>query len=425
MEPLRKAAFALVLTPVLAAAFMALLAAALAVPDKAVARNVAEDWELFGHARLPSFTGRKIDVGTECIGVSFGLGDAPGIGPLEAAARSPVIFDCPSLLGHVLRGETSNAGDYARYWHGYAVISRPLLALIPYHDVRMLTFNAMAALFAFLAAGLWRIGGARLALGALLPFYFVNYSGFFELWTKAAGWIVMLVAANIIVRTNWTQARTPYLIFYFTGALTAYVDLLTTPLLVFGFPAALYFLLRRREAGAAPADEVARLAWIGAFWTLGYAGLWLAKIAISAAVAGPEVWASTLEMAAFRLNGAFASVKHFPGAATLENFEAFKGLWGGLAILTFFVAPIARKNVRARLFRMLRASPALVLLAVSPVVWYEILSNHSQIHGLFTHANLALTFLPFSLALTNAVPSGSASLESRRMAGEAATTGAA
>lgn len=425
MEPLRKAAFALVLTPVLAAAFMALLAAALAVPDKAVARNVAEDWELFGHARLPSFTGRKIDVGTECIGVSFGLGDAPGIGPLEAAARSPVIFDCPSLLGHVLRGETSNAGDYARYWHGYAVISRPLLALIPYHDVRMLTFNAMAALFAFLAAGLWRIGGARLALGALLPFYFVNYSGFFELWTKAAGWIVMLVAANIIVRTNWTQARTPYLIFYFTGALTAYVDLLTTPLLVFGFPAALYFLLRRREAGAAPADEVARLAWIGAFWTLGYAGLWLAKIAISAAVAGPEVWASTLEMAAFRLNGAFASVKHFPGAATLENFEAFKGLWGGLAILTFFVAPIARKNVRARLFRMLRASPALVLLAVSPAVWYEILSNHSQIHGLFTHANLALTFLPFSLALTNAVPSGSASLESRSMAGEAATTGAA
>ncbi len=424
MDPIRKAAIAIVMAPILAAAFMVLLAAALAVPDKAVARNVAEDWELFGHARLPSFTGRKIDVGTECIGVSFGLGDAPHVSPMEAAARAPVIFDCPSLLGHVLRGENSNAGDYARYWHGYAAISRPLLALMPYHDVRMLTFNAMAALFAFLAAGLWRAGGWRLALGALAPFYFVNYSGFFELWTKAAGWIVMLVAANIIVRTTWTRARSPYLLFFFMGAMTAYVDLLATPLLVFGFPAALYFLLRRREAGERPLDEIAHLALIGAFWTLGYGGLWLAKIAIAAAVAGPAVWASTVEMASFRLNGAFESVKLFPGAATLENFEAFKGLWGGLAILAFFIAPLARKGARARLVATLRASPALALLAVSPFVWFEILSNHSQIHGLFTHANLALTFLPFSLALTNAGALRPASTSGLHPAGRVAATDA-
>jgi hypothetical protein len=402
MKTLWKAALAIVATPFLAAAFWALLAAALSVPDKAVARNISEDWELFGHSRLPSFTGRKIDVGTECIGVSYGLGDGEGANPFAAAARSPVIFDCPTLVGHVRRGEPANSGPYAQYWHGYAVISRPLLAIIPYHDVRMLTFNAMAALFASLAIGLWRVGGARLAIGALLPFYFINYSGFFELWTKAVGWMVMLVAANIIVRTDWTRSRTPYLLFYFMGAMTAYVDHLSTPLLIFGFPAALYFLLKRREAGDPLRADIVSLALIGAFWSLGYGGLWLAKIAIATHSLGPDFWASTLEIAAFRVNGAFESVKHFVGAATLENFEAFKAFWGGLAILTFFVAPLVRRHSRARLVAMLRASPALGLLAVSPIVWYELLSNHSQIHGLFTHANLALTFLPFSLVLTKA-----------------------
>lgn len=419
MTAFRKAAIAVVLTPVLAAAFLALLAAALAIPDDTIARNIAEDAELFEHPRIHSFTGRKIDVGTECIGVSYGLGDAADAPAFAAAARSPVIFDCPSLLGHVGRGvavgsgtaagEPAGAGDYAHYWHGYAAILRPLLALFPYHDVRMLTFNAMAALFAFLGVGLYRAAGARFAFAALLPFYFVNYSGFFELWTKAAAWIVMLAAANIIVRTQWTAGKRPHLLFYFAGAACAYVDLSSTPLLVFGYPAALYFLLARRDEPASARAETARLVTIGAFWTLGYAGLWLAKIAIAAMVLGPDVWASAARTAAFRLNGDYESVKHFLGAATLENFEAFKGLWGGLAVLTFFVAPFVRKGGAARFASLVKGTPALALIALSPFVWYEIMSNHSQIHGLFTHANLVLTFLPFSLVLARADLPASAS----------------
>ena len=398
---LRSAGLALLLTPILAAAFVALLAAALALPDKPVADHIAEDAALFEHPRIHSFSGRKIDVGTECIGVSYGLGDA-NASLFEAAVRSPVIYDCPTLLAFVEHGDRSGAGDYTNYWHGYAAISRPLLALFPYHDVRMLTFNAMAILFGFLALGIARSAGARFAFAALLPFFFVNYSGFFELWTKAAPWIVMLVAANVIVRTNWTRGRRPYLLFYFAGAATAYLDLLSTPLLVFGYPAALYFLFAPRTERLGARSQVLLLAAIGAFWTIGYAGLWLMKPAIAAAVLGPEVWAEFARTAAFRINGAYESVKHFVGAGTLENLEAFKGLWGGLAIITFFIIPLARSKTRARLVAIAGQAPAVALLAVSPFIWYEILSNHSQIHGLFTHANLVLTFLPFSLALANA-----------------------
>jgi len=123
------------------------------------------------------------------------------------------------------------------------------------------------------------------------------------------------------------------------------------------------------------------------------------KPAIAAAVLGPDVWAEFARTAAFRLNGDYESVKHFIGAGTLENLEAFKGLWGGLAIITFFIAPFMRRSGRARFAALARRAPTLILIAASPFVWYEILSNHSQIHGLFTHANLVLTFLPFSLVL--------------------------
>jgi len=236
MKTARKIALAVVLTPALAGLFLLALSAALSIPDAAIAKNIATDSALFEHARAYSFSGRKIDVGTECIGVSYGLADEQRTSKLVAAMRSPVIYDCPSLIAFVERGERASAGDYTNYWHGYAAISRPLLALFPYHDVRMLTFNAMAILFGFLALGLARATTARLAFAALLPFFFVNYSGFFELWTKAAPWMVMLVAANIIARTDWSGDRRPFLLFYFAGAATSYVDLLSTPLLIFGIP---------------------------------------------------------------------------------------------------------------------------------------------------------------------------------------------
>lgn len=409
----RSAALALALTPALAALFTALLVAVLSIPDKPIVRHILADAALFEHSRIHSFSGRKVDVGTECIGVSFGLGDERGASAFEAAMRAPVLFDCPSLLAYADGAENPGAGDYSHYWHGYAVVSRAVLALFPYHDLRMLTFNTMAALFAFLAFSLARAAGARFAFAALLPFYFINYSGFFTLWTKAAPWIVMLVAAIVIVRTKWSAGRRPYLLFYFAGAATAYLDLLAVPLLVFGFPAALYFLFALKSEPLEAKAQVLRLVAIGAFWTLGYAGILFAKIAIAAAVLGPGIVADALATAAFRLNGAHESVKHFIGAGTLENLEAFKGLWGGLAAITFFVLPLARKESRERLAVLAREAPAVALIAASPFVWYEIVSNHSQIHGLFTHANLALTFLPFSLALAGAATPVSSSRSAR------------
>lgn len=399
MTTVKKFALALALTPALAGLFLLALAAALSIPNAPIVKNIATDSALFEHPRIHSFSGRKIDVGTECIGVSYGLADEQRTSKLVAALRSPVIYDCPSLIVFVERGERAGAGDYTNYWHGYAAISRPLLELFPYHDVRMLTFNAMAILFGFLALGLTQRTSARFALAAFLPFFFVNYSGFFELWTKAAPWMVMLAAANIIVRTDWSGGRRPFLLFYLAGAATSYVDLLSTPLLVFGYPAAIYFLLALKDGPISAREQAKRLFLIALFWTIGYAGVWLMKPAIAAAVLGPGVWAEFAKTAAFRLNGDYESVKHFIGAGTLENLEAFKGLWGGLAIVTFFIAPFVRQSGRARFAALAHRAPALILIAASPFVWYEILSNHSQIHGLFTHANLVLTFLPFSLVL--------------------------
>lgn len=398
----RRAAQAIAAVPVLVAIFLGLLMAASAVPSAPVAGHVAEDRDLFAAPRLRVVTGRKIDVGTECLGVSFGLPAVADESLFERAVRAPVATTCPALIDEVTTGAAAadEVVDYHRYWNGYAAISRPLLVFMPYRDLRMLTFNLMAGLFVALGHKLARDFGLKFAFAALLPFYFVNYAGFFMLWTKAASWAVMLGAALYFAYARRPYERDPLFGFFVVGALTAYFDLLTTPLMVFGVPAYVYFFyLWKRGDAPVGRDLVLRLVAIGGFWFAGYAGLWMAKFALSALVVGPGAIAEIVSAAANRINGDWDSVKHFLGAATLENLEAFKPIWGVATLVTFFILPFASARRRMAALSLARRAPVFAALGLAPFVWFEILSNHSQIHGLFTHANLVLTLIPLSLVL--------------------------
>lgn len=386
------------LIPLLAGLFLLALAGAQSLPNAPIEKHLAVDTVDFSKDRPYAFNGRKVDMTTECIGVSYGIG-APEKGAVDRAARSPVFLGCPTLLAH-LSGAPAATSDYARYWHGYAVLSRLLLSALPYHDVRMLIFNAVVLLFFTLGLSLYRKFGLTFAFAVLFPFFFINYAGFMTLITKAVTWFVALGGAIYFARAERPYRRDPFIAFFIIGALTSYLELLTTPLFVFGFCAFIYFFeFYRRGGGAGPRGDFLRLFLAGGFWAAGYALLWITKFMIAAAVIGPDLWRDVVETAAFRLNGAYESTKPWFGAATLENFEVFHVGWGAVVIVVFLIMPFARPQRRRAALDFARRGPVYVALGLSPYAWFELMSNHSQIHGIFTHANLVLFFLPLSLIL--------------------------
>ena len=393
---------ALALAPVIAAVFLGALYLSASLPNAPIAGHLAEDRALFAAERLYAATGRKIDVGTECLGMSFGLpARAPARGATARAVRAPVYLSCAALFSSLEQDAAAAPSiDYARYWHGYAAISRPMLALFPYHDFRMLYFNGVLLLAVALAFRLYRDFGLKFAVAVFLPFYFVNYAGFLLLWTKAVTVIVALGASLYFAHARRPYERDPYLAFFVIGALTAYFDWLTAPLFVFAFPAYIYFFyLYRGGPAPRPREAIVRLLIMGGFWAAGYAGLLVAKFILAAIVMGEGYWNDIVGSGMIRFRGAYESVKPWPGAAILENLEAFKALWGPLALVVFIVAPLARKSGRAAARALFARAPVFAFLAASPFVWYEILTNHSQIHATYTHAILVLFFLPMSLVL--------------------------
>lgn len=390
----RKALIALALTPVLAALFFGGAISAFAIPNGPILRNLTERPEVLLARRADN--GRVIDADTECIGMSVGLGLAVDPAPLiRRAINAQSLYGCDALMRWTDGSKTEAIRDYFRYWHGYLVIARPVLAVMPYNDLRGYLFTLSAGLFVWL---LWRVGedlGPKAALALAAPFLVINAMGFWVVATKAVTWLLAIGAGLVLCRRRSRGA--PLLTFFVLGALTAFFDFFTAPAFVFCF-AALIWALYEKRAGQEPAWSAFVL--MGLFWTAGWAGFILIKIAIAAAVLDTDVWRNFVDAALFRVRGESDYVDSFvPGAALYENIAAMKSFWGPVAVIVFIILPFAAKARRARWAALAKERSVLLGIAAAPLLWLEVFTNHTQIHAAFTQINYAPAFILAALVL--------------------------
>lgn len=380
----------LLLVPILTGLFWVLMTAVMALPDKPIREHILEDAALLAVEYQSAFNGRRIDLFTECIGVTAGM--APLLQNEPRAVAVPVWPGCgPMQLG--LAGKEAPAQAYHRYWHGYAVPGRVLLSVLPYADLRAVVFLVTAGLMIWLAVRLACLAGAGFAAAFFLPFLFVNFAGPLMLLTKAVAWWVLLGFSVWLAGKKRDQTRLPLMAFFLCGALTAYTDFLTTPALNAAIPAMVWWV----AVGNKTAQPLHALFWLLSFFALGYVGLWAAKFILAAATLGPSVWANIGEATSLRLRGGDSSP--WPLVAILKNIQALKALWGPLTVIIFGVLPFVTKERRARAKVLWREGRVFLFAALTPILFMEILSAHAQVHGFFTHVNLLPLLIVSSLIL--------------------------
>jgi len=273
------------------------------------------------------------------------------------------------------------------------VPGRLLLSVLPYAHLREVIFLVTTGLMIWLAVRLASLAGAHFAGAFFLPFLFVNFAGPLMLLTKAVAWWVLLGFSVWLTGEKRDQTRLPLMAFFLCGALTAYTDFLTTPALNAAIPAMVWWLTARNKT----AQPLRALFWLLVFFTLGYVGLWVAKFILAAATLGPSVWVNIGEATSLRLRGGDSS--SWPLVAMLENIAALKALWGPLTVIIFGVLPFVTKERRARARVVWEEGRVFLLAAMTPILFMEILSAHSQVHGLFTHLNLLPLLIVGSLIL--------------------------
>lgn len=374
------------------------------VPDRWVVaelHDAIERGEISSSNYGPAVTGHQIDYFTDCIGITIGLGDRPGSNRWTSAIRTPTLGNCEAAVPAVERwaqGEGLTGGwEYFRYWHGYTVATRPGLAAVGLDGTRVLATVALVGVALGLARSLARAHGPWVGVAAVAPLLLTT--DLLELGRSlphAAGATAAIAMAWWAHRTVLADTTPVWIAMAATaaGAVFVFADILTMPpgawaltVFVVGLAAS------RLWSGVALAGRVALAAGC---WAVGWAAMWVWKWLLAATVYGPGRVRDTIEYTAdLRLAAPNDTLDPSFLNATRAALSAWRSqpmtavvllvLGLGVAMALFGRRPGAGRSSRMG-DRLLLVAPA-----VLPILWFEVLRNHTLSHSWFVYRSLGVS----------------------------------
>lgn len=379
-----------------------------AVPDKPIVDNLVSSIEknTYGPSGIPDRMGTQSDTFTECVVVGTGLGASPDESALSRAARMPRIDNCAGGKQDILdlaQGKVFEDNNYYKYWAGYTILTRPLLATVGLEGLRIISGALMIT--ALFAAFMVVRSKTSTAVGVALFLPFVV--GTNMLSTPSTSFTQSIAITFIFLSVILTVVgfkRSPYLGLLGAGvgaALFCYVDLLTTPAIPWAMSsfvlAAAVWCKERNLKSTATWGVLAAVVWPAAF------GLtWVFRWIFGAVFMGiGETIAMVQQNVGFRTGGSHSGVSDVFGAGVASNVAYW---WEMIptAPYVFFGCLIAAAIALALAFRRggvdrLKVAGVLALPMLIPPFWYIVVSNHSQIHEFFVNRGV-----PVALAVVTA-----------------------
>lgn len=380
-----------------------------AIPTPSLTRQVARSakaieeegifWQPLGVYLL------QTDNMTDCMMLNFNA-YADSSRPVEAAMLNYYGYDYDGpqryktlardtwRLAEEGREAMPNRFCYARYWHGYQVVLRPLLLLFDYTFLRWFNYGAMSLLFGLVLWLMWR----RMGQGATLLFMVSLLAVVFPLvpLTMQCSTCFYLALSGMLLPLWRPQAfqKTSVLSLYFfvLGGVTAFMDLLTTPQLTLGFPLIVCLMLQREG------KRNRQVISLSVSWLSGYALLWASKWVVAYILTGYSVFGNAIGSAMVRLSDTIVyggqemkmmDLVHIM-LARINGYVPLPVLFLLLGLLVLFLAYYIYYNMCARKEALHRYGWLLLVAAIVPV-WFIVLKNHSFQHIFFTWRAWCLT----------------------------------
>ncbi|MDD7385340.1 MAG: hypothetical protein SPI12_00460 [Actinomycetaceae bacterium] len=418
---------------------IAALTAAYALPHGRIASHVSESLKVYQAEgdypnATPNVPGGARDNFTEAIMLTMAI--YPSDHPFHDAFESPRLGGDPQAKGYSMRVDNlayavahvtdsdyvDTASSYARYWHGYLVVLRPLLLLLNPVEIRYACGAILAALGAITAAMLWRRCGAGISVAYIAglivlnpPAVMLNYQYYpVTLCALVGVFIVCGWYERLEKHNGWIP------LFLLLGAGVAFTDLLTFPVLALGMPLLVYAVISAQKRARLQNSEgskttgeqrwavIVQLVTKSCAWAIGYIGFWAMKWVLAALIAGHPM-SDVGHYVLFRLD----STGRGEDLEKRYSFTRFQGIENNLhqinnsAFWSIIVISLVILGVLLliRVVKVTRPSGdwidrvSLLMIAAYPFVWYAVILNHSAIHSFFTYRSLGVTlFALYALA---------------------------
>lgn len=316
--------------------------------------------------------------------------DRPG--ELETTDEESTTLDQTKDLENVVEGKVTKSFEYGRYWHGYLSIVRPLLLLFNIQAIRIILNTIiiiLSIIILYLIAKKISIYYAIIfGIGLISADYFVM--GFS---LQACFVFIIAFATSIIVLTK--NKINMAMLMFITGSITNFMDFLTTPLITYALPVMLYFLIKQKEEDISVKQTIQTIIKTAVTWCLGYGLTWLAKWIIADVICQKNIISTSIKQIAYRSTG-----NSFSYMQTVEkNIFMYNWAIGILVIIVPAIVTCIKAHIYGIEKKDQQKAAPYIILAITPLVWYFVLRNHSFCHEHFT----CRTLLPLWLGLGFAI----------------------
>lgn len=302
--------------------------------------------------------------------------------------------------------KSMHMNGYARYWHGYQVILRPLLVLFKYTEIRYISsFIVFGLLF-------WSLNilknKVNLVLANIFLFSLCCCKLFLIPMSMQFMNMTLLMFIAIGITDKYCLKNDPigqcdfekfYLCSFIIGSLTAFLDLLTTPLLPIGVTI-LFSVIYLEEIKKVTLTNKF-LIWNLFDWCIGYICTWATKWIIATLVTPNNIIINAINQVMYRTGSKFALSEGGNSVSKLEALKLnFKMLFlplGNTKIILLIALVMLIFVLLWYYFRKNNINNSFVkrvlFISFLPQAWYFVTANHSQLHHWFTYRSQVVTLM--------------------------------
>lgn len=273
-----------------------------------------------------------------------------------------------------------NTITYARYWHGYLVLLKPLFMIMDLEGIYILNTIVLLALVGIVMYLLYkRLGAYAIAyLVAILSMHPENIVQSFQL--SSIFYALNITLLLLLWKKDWKEEQILG-IFVLDGILVAFFDFLTYPYVALAIPMLVYFLLDKKENVF---GNILAMIKNGLAFLWGYAGMWGMKWIIATLFTSENVILDAINSVLHRTGVAEGTADVMSagvGESLYRNLYTFFDDGNIIVLITATIAAIAMLIWKRKSLHLDKQMALICgLLMISPFVWLIVLSNHCSLH---------------------------------------------
>ena len=299
-------------------------------------------------------------------------------------------------LENFLDGKIHYSTIYARYWHGYMVIYRPLLILFNILQIRFILFILHLILFVYFLYLIYREFGKNISIIFALSLVCSGYfSASYSLSNSPVFLTMMISSIYLLKRIDKLDDFSLYI--FIVGCITSFIDFLTVPLITLGIPSVIY-LLKMYNNNRDWKYCTKFLIKNSIVWLIGFILTWFFKwlqydLTIDDSNNMLNIGFSQILFRTQRVNEAWGIDINYISVIYEIISRSTLYILLSVIIITFvnkfkFVFNEINKNLIP-----------IFLLALYPIMWYIILANHTIMHDFYTYRNSLIFMLCILLCI--------------------------